>query len=111
MGPIEMALAPQLILDLAIDALELISEIRDQQFQRIFAGVDDTPELGALRVAQAVISEPDPRLHDVAPPQAGALAVDIDGSVWHALSPRRRAASDGDNATGRDKFPAGSWHG
>ena len=41
-------LAPEFVFDLAIDALKLPWEIRDHQFQRIFASVDDAPKLGAL---------------------------------------------------------------
>lgn len=108
---LEAALASEFVFDLAIDALKLPGEICDHQFQGIFACVDDAPKLGALRGAEVVVGESNPRLHNVPPPQAGTLAVEFDSSVWHALDPQRRAASDVDNATRRYKFPASSWHG
>lgn len=80
-------LPSQLVLDLAVDALKLSGEVRDKRFQRAFAAVDDPPELGALRTAQAFIGKPDPGLNDVTPPQTGALVLDIDWSIWHALDP------------------------
>jgi hypothetical protein len=78
---------PQLVLDLAVDALELGGKILNQHPQAPLANIDDLPKLGVLRAAEIEIGEFDPRLDDVAPPRFRASEVRFRQQLWHALSP------------------------
>ena len=82
--------APQRVLDLAIDPLELGVKIGDQHPQAPFAAVDDLPKLALLRARQPAVGEADSRLHDLTAPLPGAGAIGPDGLVWHALVPACR---------------------
>ena len=62
-------LSAQLVLDLAIDLLELARKIRDQHLQAPLAVIDDLPEFGALRLGEVVVGKPDSGLDDVAAPR------------------------------------------
>jgi hypothetical protein len=79
--------APQFVLDLAVDALELGGKIPHQHLQAPFAVIDDAPQFGALSVREAVIGKPDPGLHNLAAPQLRARMDEFDSPVWHALIP------------------------
>lgn len=93
-------LSAQLVLDLAIDLLELARKIRDQHLQAPLAVIDDPPEFGALRLGEVVVAKPDAGLDDLAAPRLRPRVDEFSRYPWHALSPER-AASGANNTAAR----------